>query len=82
VDVLEERLVDEPATESKSRIKRLRGISDPDFRGSGGRGRIYKGGGRAEEGVAEEGVRKGSGGRAEEGVASINISIAAWMGAE
>jgi mRNA interferase RelE/StbE len=31
-DVIEECLADEPAKESKSRIKRLRGISDPDYR--------------------------------------------------
>ena len=32
VDVMEECLGDEPAKESKSRIKRLKGISDPDYR--------------------------------------------------
>ena len=32
VDVMEECLGDEPAMESKSRIKRLKGISDPDYR--------------------------------------------------
>jgi len=31
-DMMEECLGDEPAKESKSRIKRLRGISDPDYR--------------------------------------------------
>jgi mRNA interferase RelE/StbE len=31
-DVMEECLRDEPAKESKSRIKRLKGISDPDYR--------------------------------------------------
>lgn len=31
-DVMEECLSDEPAKESKSRIKRLKGISDPDYR--------------------------------------------------
>jgi mRNA interferase RelE/StbE len=31
-DVMEECLGNEPAKESKSRIKRLRGISNPDYR--------------------------------------------------
>lgn len=32
LDVMESSLEGEPAKESKSRIKRLRGISDPDYR--------------------------------------------------
>ena len=40
-DVMEECLGDKPAKESKSRIKRLKGISDPDYRLRAGNYRIF-----------------------------------------
>ena len=41
VGVMEECLGDEPARESRSRIKRLRGISDPDYRLRAGEYRVF-----------------------------------------
>ncbi len=40
-DVMEECLGNEPAKESKSRVKRLRGISDPDYRLRAGEYRVF-----------------------------------------
>ena len=41
LDVMEESLEGEPAKESKSRIKRLRGITDPDYRLRAGDYRVF-----------------------------------------